>query len=59
MSLFVNPAQFGPGEDLDRYPRDEAGDLRLAEEQGTDLVYAPQAGDVYPPGSRPGSLSAA
>ncbi len=50
MSLFVNPAQFGPGEDLDRYPRDEAGDLRLAEEQGTDLVYAPQAGDVYPPG---------
>ena len=41
MSLFVNPAQFRPGEDLDRYPRDEARDLRLAEEAGADLVYAP------------------
>ena len=50
MSLFVNPAQFGPGEDLDRYPRDEARDLRLAEEAGVDFIYAPSVEDVYPPG---------
>jgi len=50
MSLFVNPTQFGPGEDLDRYPRHEARDLRLAAEAGTDLVYAPERADVYPPG---------
>jgi pantoate--beta-alanine ligase len=50
MSLFVNPAQFGTGEDLDRYPRDEARDLELAEREGVDLVYAPSTGDVYPEG---------
>src|SRR3954454_21622306 len=50
MSLFVNPTQFGPGEDLDRYPRDEARDLRLAAEAGADHVYAPGAAEVYPPG---------
>jgi pantoate--beta-alanine ligase len=50
MSLFVNPAQFGPGEDLDRYPRDESRDVRLAEAEGVDLLYAPDANDVYPPG---------
>ncbi len=50
MSLFVNPAQFGPGEDLEAYPRDERRDATLAEAQGVDLVYAPSAEDVYPPG---------
>jgi len=50
MSLFVNPTQFGPGEDLERYPRDEDRDLRLAGEAGVDLVYAPDAAEVYPDG---------
>jgi pantoate--beta-alanine ligase len=50
MSLFVNPAQFGAGEDLERYPRDEAGDLELAEGEGVDHVYAPDVGEVYPRG---------
>jgi pantoate--beta-alanine ligase len=50
MSLFVNPAQFGPGEDLDRYPRDEQRDLALAAEAGADFVYAPPAEEVYPEG---------
>jgi pantoate--beta-alanine ligase len=50
MSLFVNPAQFGPGEDLDSYPRDEERDLRLAAEAGVDIVYAPPVKEVYPEG---------
>jgi len=50
MTLFVNPTQFGPGEDLDRYPRDEAGDRAIAAEEGVDEVYAPAVADVYPDG---------
>src|SRR4051794_15825352 len=50
MSLFVNPAQFGPGEDLGRYPRDEQRDLELAAEEGVDFVYAPAVSEVYPEG---------
>jgi pantoate--beta-alanine ligase len=48
MSLFVNPAQFGPDEDLERYPRDEERDARLAAGAGVDIVYAPPAEEVYP-----------
>jgi pantoate--beta-alanine ligase len=50
MSLFVNPTQFGAGEGLDRYPRDEQRDTALAEETGVDLIYAPSTDDVYPSG---------
>lgn len=50
MSLFVNPAQFGPAEDLDAYPRDEPRDLALAEAEGADLVYAPAGDEIYPSG---------
>ena len=49
-SLFVNPAQFGAQEDLDRYPRDEEGDRRLAEEAGVDLLFAPALDEIYGPG---------
>jgi pantoate--beta-alanine ligase len=47
VSLYVNPAQFGPGEDLDRYPRSEARDLELAEQAGVDVVFAPA--ELYGP----------
>jgi len=50
MTLFVNPTQFGPGEDLARYPRDEAGDIERARAAGVDLVFAPDAAAMYPDG---------
>lgn len=50
MSNFVNPTQFGPGEDFEEYPRDPARDAELAEARGVDLVYAPATEVVYPDG---------
>jgi len=49
-SIFVNPAQFGPGEDLSNYPRDEKGDLAKCESAGVSFVWAPEAREVYPDG---------
>ena len=46
-SLFVNPLQFGPNEDFEKYPRDVERDQRLAEEAGTDILFVPNPGDVY------------
>jgi len=47
LSIFVNPLQFGPGEDLATYPRDPDRDAALARERGVDLVFAPSAGEMY------------
>jgi len=47
ISLFVNPTQFGPGEDLERYPMQQDKDIRLATEVGVDVVFAPETGSMY------------
>ncbi|MFB7665748.1 pantoate--beta-alanine ligase [Kitasatospora sp. NPDC056138] len=58
VTVFVNPLQFGAGEDLDRYPRTLAEDVRLAEENGADVVFAPSVDEVYPNGEPQVRLSA-
>lgn len=52
VSVFVNPAQFGPREDFQRYPRDLERDAALLEAEGVDVLFAPLAQDIYPPGYR-------
>jgi pantoate--beta-alanine ligase len=52
LTIFVNPTQFGPSEDLARYPRDEAGDLAKARPTGLDLAFCPDAAAMYPAGAQ-------
>ncbi|MGE5183025.1 MAG: 4-phosphopantoate--beta-alanine ligase, partial [Acidobacteriota bacterium] len=52
LTIFVNPTQFGPNEDLAKYPRDEAGDLAKARACGIDFAFCPEVPSMYPPGAQ-------
>lgn len=52
VSIFVNPTQFGPGEDYEKYPRNVERDYRLARQAGADLVFHPDAKEIYDPDSQ-------